>query len=931
MDEQQLQRFEPLAKTLAATSMAQSLSFCMERKYLSDVDGCNLTTPFHLHAIAPVADSSVKWINISQIGKPIENSAENCFTAIQKILYSCFMPKEIQLIFLITGHEGTNSMHVGLRCPGKSTPPKSLVKNLCNYMKGIWPGLKADVLKDTDATLTKYVENIGTDKYENVVALTGIPSMESQYKNLYPATIDKLIAGMSGAKDYAYIVIADPVETADVEALLYSCREMNGQAESLKSMNITEGLNFSNTTTDSVSKSISDAVSFTESESVSKTRVDLGKKGKIALSVAGFGLAGAIFPASSALLEAGASAGEAALSALAGTVGLSSVVSALIPKKTVTKGTSHGTSHTETDGTSHSEGYTEGKSESISRNLVNKHIEAISEHLFYHSRRFETGKAIGLWKVGVYLAGEKESDLQAGALQLRSTISGQESIYEPVRIHNISSIMEETTDDKVTIRKASLGQFLPPMISVQNAAGVPFKHPLGEHFNDLRTVLTTKELSYLVNFPLRSVPGISVIDSSPEFSMTPQSATSEQVIDFGKLLYGGTPIDIPYHLTLTDLSKHTLLSGINGSGKTNTVMAILNAISDKLPFLIIEPAKTEYIDWAAEYNRLHPESPIDIYMPGCKTYRDKKTREEVDLKELKLNPFEPVWLDKEQDPNVLSHIDRLKSTFAAAFPMYDILPVLMEDLIYSIYQNKSTDWLGAEPVYGQTMPPTLNSMSVGVDKVISNRQYEARIEQNMKACLNTRIDSLMRGWKGKMLNTVHSTPWEDLFGRPAIINLSYVGDDVDKGFFMALILQFLYEYRTALAELGRVDFNDNTCRHLTVIEEAHRVMMKCDKPDMPQYKTAMMFSNMLSEIRAYGEGMFLVDQVPTRLIPDAIKNTNTKITHRLVAEDDSKAIAEAMGLSKEQRKIIPKLMIGECLVSTSLVPDKYWIKVNKSK
>lgn len=930
MDEQQLQRFEPLAKTLAATSMAQSLSYCMERKYLQGIDRFGDNSLFHLSIKEPSAGDSVKWISVTQIGRPIENSAENCFTAIQKILYSCFLPKEAQLIFLVVGHEGKNSMHIGLRTPGRSTPPRSLVKNLCNYMQGIWPGLKAEVLKDNDNSIDYFVNQVGTERFENVFALTGIPSMDTQYKNLYPATIDKLMAGLSGNKDYAYMVIADPVDNMDAEAMLYNCREMNGQAESLKSINITEGLNFSDSTTDTVGKSISDAVSFTESESVSKTRVDLGRKGKIALSIAGFGLAGAIFPASAAMLEAGASAGAAALSALAGTVGLSSVVSALIPKKTVQKGTSKGTTHSEGTSESHSEGHTEGRSQSMSRNLVNKHIEAISEHLFYHGRRFETGKAIGLWKVGVYLAGEKESDIQAAALQLRSTISGQETIYEPVRVHNITSQLDEDVDNK-NIRALSLGEFIPPVVSIQNPAGVPFKHPLGDHFNDLRTVLTTKELSYLINFPLRSVPGISVIDSSPEFSLTPQSEATADTVDFGKLLYGGTPVDIPYQLTLSDLSKHTLLSGINGSGKTNTVMALLNSIQSKLPFLIIEPAKTEYVDWAVEYNKLHPAQPITIYMPGCKTYRDKKTREAVKLTDLKLNPFEVVWLDKEQEPNVLSHIDRLKSTFAAAFPMYDILPVLMEDLIYSIYQNKSTDWLTAEPEFGKTLPPTLNSMSVGVDKVISNRQYEARIEQNMKACLNTRIDSLKRGWKGEMLNTVHSTAWKELFERPVIINLSYVGDDVDKGFFMALILQFLYEYRTALAELGRVDFNDNACKHLTIIEEAHRVMMKCDKPDMPQFKTAMMFSNMLSEIRAYGEGMFLVDQVPTRLIPDAIKNTNTKITHRLVAEDDCKAIAEAMGLSKEQRPIIPKLMVGECIVSTALTPDKYWIKVNKSK
>ena len=201
----------------------------------------------------------------------------------------------------------------------------------------------------------------------------------------------------------------------------------------------------------------------------------------------------------------------------------------------------------------------------------------------------------------------------------------------------------------------------------------------------------------------------------------------------------------------------------------------------------------------------------------------------------------------------------------------------------------------------------------------------------MKACLNTRIDSLKRGWKGEMLNVVHSTDWKELFEKPCVINLSYVGDDVDKSFFMALILQFLYEYRTAQAEIGNIYFNDNSCKHLTVIEEAHRVMSKCDNQELPQYKSAMMFSNMLSEIRAYGEGMFLVDQVPTRLIPDAIKNTNTKITHRLVSEDDCKAIAESMGISKEQRMIIPKLRVGQCIVSTSLSTDKHWIQVNKVK
>ena len=908
----QASKFEPEVKMMAANGIAQSLSFTSERKYLSDTSLQNGVFKLALPAPYPKSmPADVHWLKLEQIGRPIDDSPEKCFNAIQKILTSCHLPNKTELVFLIKGSEKGYSLFLGVRSHNKDEIDEDFTENLGNFIEGVWPGLKCSMTTFGISDIQNSIK-----EYRHIDALTGIPSMESQYKNIYPTTIDTLLAGMRDV-DFTYMVVASPIGNNDVDGILYQVRDFNGKAESLKSFNFTENMS------SSIGRTVTEAHAVTNGTTVSDG-TSTSSKSPWGAVAAGLMLASCIFPPAGAITTAISTAGSIAGSILEGAhdIAGANLLGDFTP--TNTKSHSVATNHTVTDTNSESNSYTEQQGKSISQNVVNKHIEAASEHLFYHSKRYETGKAIGCWSVGVYLLCNDKHKLQSGSMQLKSIVSGQESVFEPIRIHhNIEEVVRP-------IIPQTLARMAAPIIKIATPNG-SFKHPLGEHFNDLRTVLTTKELSYLINFPLKSVPGISVIDSSPEFSLTPQQSTDEKIIAFGNLLYGGTPVNIPYHLTLTDLSKHTLLSGINGSGKTNTVLSILNSLAYKLPFLIIEPAKTEYVDWAAEYNRIHPESPIDIYMPGCKTYRDKKTRAEVGLKELKLNPFEPVWLDKEQEPNVLSHIDRLKSTFAAAFPMYDILPVLMEDLIYSIYQNKSTDWLNAELEFGKTLPPTLNSMSVGVDQVISNRQYEPRIEQNMKACLNTRIDSLMRGWKGKMLNTVHSTPWKDLFERSVIINLSYVGDDVDKGFFMSLILQFLYEYRMALAELGKVDFNDNTCKHLTVIEEAHRVMMKCDKPDMPQYKTAMMFSNMLSEIRAFGEGLFLVDQVPTRLISDAIKNTNTKITHRLVAEDDVKAISEAMGLSKEQRPIIPRLMVGQCIVSTSLTPDKHWVQVNKSK
>ena len=233
-----LQTLEPAAKVMAATAMSEAFSFCMERKYLQNIDNPELSA-FSM-AVSPVALNGVaSWIEVKQVGKPIDNSAESCFTAIQKILYSCFLPKELQLLFLVKGDGITNRLYLGLRAPGKAAPAKSTVKNLNEFIKGIWPGLQTEVVTDSEEGIVKFKSDISTDKLEFVYALTGIPSMDSQYKTLYPATIDKLIAGLNKSKNYAYLVVADPISTEESEAMLYQCREMNGQAESLKSMNVT--------------------------------------------------------------------------------------------------------------------------------------------------------------------------------------------------------------------------------------------------------------------------------------------------------------------------------------------------------------------------------------------------------------------------------------------------------------------------------------------------------------------------------------------------------------------------------------------------------------------------------------------------------------------------------------------------------------------
>lgn len=56
----------------------------------------------------------------------------------------------------------------------------------------------------------------------------------------------------------------------------------------------------------------------------------------------------------------------------------------------------------------------------------------------------------------------------------------------------------------------------------------------------------------------------------------------------------------------------------------------------------------------------------------------------------------------------------------------------------------------------------------------------------------------------------------------------------------------------------------------------------------------------LAENRKYGEGLVIVEQVPSKLIEDALKNTATKIMHHLPAPDDRESVAATMSLSEDQ-------------------------------
>src|SRR5260221_11916547 len=114
---------------------------------------------------------------------------------------------------------------------------------------------------------------------------------------------------------------------------------------------------------------------------------------------------------------------------------------------------------------------------------------------------------------------------------------------------------------------------------------------------------------------------------------------------------------------------------------------------------------------------------------------------------------------------------------------------------------------------------------------------------------------------------------------------------------MGLFLARLYEYRRMQATIDATakGLSGHKLKHLIVFEEAHRLLQNTStqvgtESANPRAQAIEAFTNMLSEMRAYVQAVMVAEQIPSKLAPDVLKNTNLKIVHRLIAKDDRESM-----------------------------------------
>lgn len=523
------------------------------------------------------------------------------------------------------------------------------------------------------------------------------------------------------------------------------------------------------------------------------------------------------------------------------------------------------------------------------------------ENLEVLEQSLKIGTARGMWRVNGYYASDNQFDAKRLGNIIKASFSGEDSKPEPFRVIEYNSIKDVISN---TYMMADLieNPDLHPLGRWQRQ-GLP--NPITLYVYKFQTILNSDQLATLCQLPTKEFSGY-YIDEYVEFDVSNRVKNSQKKpIPIGSICVAGRKDNIDannvYAIEKNDFTRHALIIGITGGGKTNTSKSILNTLwnaearEEKVPFMVIESAKREY--W--ELRNLKGFEDLLVFTLGAEASQTSV--------KYRINPFET-------NPNISlqTHIDYLLSTFKAAFDLYPPMPYILEKAVYEIYSDRGWDIVENINRYGLTEYPTLSDLYNKIDVIVDNMGYHQEVQSNVKAALQARVYSLMIGGKGAMLNTPKSVPIQELLSRPVVMELEDLGDDETKSFVIGILLVQLYEYRKSQMTKGSKQLS-----HILMVEEAHRLLKNVSESGEggnTRAKSVEFFCNLLAEIRTFGQGILIADQIPTKLAPDTIKNTNLKIVHRTVALEDRETIGKAMNMNAEQIEYLSSLRRGYAAV-----------------
>ncbi|MXQ66731.1 DUF853 family protein [Actinomadura rayongensis] len=411
---------------------------------------------------------------------------------------------------------------------------------------------------------------------------------------------------------------------------------------------------------------------------------------------------------------------------------------------------------------------------------------------------------------------------------------------------------------------------------------------------------TAGALAALAGLPRREVPGLRVLDAG-YFDVTSETddtaSGTEPRIELGAILDAQDRRVGAFTVPRSTINRHVFVTGATGAGKSQTVRHLLEQLTRAgVPWLAIEPAKSEYAAMAGRIADLG--GPVTVVNPS-----------DPASVPLSVNPLAP-----EPGYPVQAHIDMVRALFQAAFDAEEPFPQIMAQALQRVYETNGWDVVTGGGVPGSLIEPTvptLEQLQNAALQVITDVGYGREMMADVQGFVDVRLRSLRIGSAGRFFEGGHPADIGGMLRDNIVLAIEDVANDEDKAFLMGTLIIRIVEH-LRMRSRGASRDGAPALRHVIVIEEAHRLLR--NRPERTSSHAVELFAGMLAEIRAYGEGIIVAEQIPTKLVPDVIKNTALKVVHRLPAHDDRFQVGAAMNLDTDQSREVVSLRPGVAAV-----------------
>jgi hypothetical protein len=901
-------RQEKIARQYA--SPTKLLRWLLERRHLSD-------TALSLAGDALPSSAIESRLRLQKVENYVEHDPEQIREFSTNFVASLGAGSNSTIVYWLKSDGKKLQAHYGVLDESQSTLRAGADEGLIRTLKASFAGVNTETVD-----ITQRQKLLADVEAKAAATITGIPGLRGDAD----VRLDEALEGLFQIP-FDILLFARPVSVLEIDELETTLSQLINDLHAIGQQNLSRsaGKNFSQSLTQSFQETASKSESKTRSQSTSHTeststqhanRVDQAATALGGLLGAGAGL----------LFDATSGGTSASLGTHLGTQIGTQLGSWVTSEKGHTEGESEtkqrGSSKTVGKTRSSSKGTSEGKtfgknvSQQLSIERIDREAMSIRELLEVHLERLHRGRALGMWRTSVHVLTDDQTDLRAVTDVLSGALRGEHTQLEPLRVVEYVGKSAEKACE-------SLKKGCDPALALPS-------HPIIPKGEQLGTLLSSDEVGLWIRPPIRDLPGLPVRQPIRFSSHLPEPPTDGHSIKMGSLQIWNRAVQAaPVCLNTRELCSHAFITGTTGAGKTTTVKKLLwglQNLDEPVPFMLLEPAKSEY---EAFFNALETQGrqPLRLTVDGTSD-------------QLRINPFRP--------PAGLPlgrHVDSVKILLRSCFHMQESLPQILERVVLDAYRYHG--WTNFAEIVKEDDPREFPSFAdllqrtertqivptpengftsckeLRVDpvkKAITELGYHTRVSSNLRAATKVRLESFTMGLKGAIFCTDEETDFRATLDRPVFLSLSDIKDPDVRRFLLGSIFLRIYGLREAEARSNPSAVMGGDLRHLLVLEEAHHFVRAASGDSGPGAELAgqsnRLVADALAELRAYGQGILIADQSPADLDRSVIRNTNTKLLHRLLYENDCQVVGDSIGLEAEQRVMLRRLAPGECLVMT---------------